>query len=142
MIKAFGANIDKEDPRALWKTQMLSADIYAGHLLTKRWLLLKSERQFYLSDNPVALSNFANPPGLRGTLGINSDGIEIYLPLSSSVVLNLLCGRFYADVAEGTHEVEPMNIEYCNSLQIRYAERFIFSATNDFALASDMLASQ
>jgi hypothetical protein len=140
-IKAMGAPLEKDDPRVIWKLQIAGADIYAELLLKKRWLLQICDKQFYLSDNPVVFANTANPPGIRGTLGINSGGIEIYLPLSNSVTLNLLCERFYECIDEGTYELKPINIEYCNSLQVRAADRFVFSSVNDFSLAIDMLES-
>jgi hypothetical protein len=34
---------------------------------------------------------------------------------------------------------KPENVEFFNSLQILYSERFVFSSQNDFSLLKDML---
>jgi hypothetical protein len=64
------------------------------HLLTKSLLLFQSNGTipFWLSDNPVVRSNTMNPPNsIRGTLGVGVKGIEIYLPISSTLTLAFMC---------------------------------------------------
>jgi hypothetical protein len=59
----------------------------------KAWILQQAPtgKRFYISDNPIALHNTVEVPGL-GNLGLNCRGIEIYLPLNPEFCLMMLCG--------------------------------------------------
>jgi hypothetical protein len=137
-MRGFGVDVTQVDPKGLWRAHMLNAHQYSEILLRKKWILQKSNQQFYCSDNPVALNNSTNRSIVRGTLGLKSEGIEIYLPLGSSLVLNICCERVYKDIPRGTYQLQDVNIEYCNWLQIRNAERFVFSSKNNFELAVEV----
>ncbi|MBL0742626.1 DUF4238 domain-containing protein [Chryseolinea lacunae] len=126
------------DTKELWLDQIYDAPEYADLLKRKNWVLHVCKRNFFLSDNPVVFSNHKNPPGIRGTLGINCDGIEIYLPLTDSLILAVLCERVYKDL-KGTYNVPDAHLDYYNSLQVSRSDRFIFSSTGNFDLAFDML---
>jgi hypothetical protein len=136
----------------------------AAHFVDKTWVLLRTDRTrpFLIGDNPITLQN-QRDSGPRGNLGLAVPGIEIYFPLSPVRALAFWCpshesvirdaaarrgslpevaqnvltaidtGRPLASAAE--------NIENFNSLQIRYAERYVFSSVDDFALARDMIAA-
>lgn len=54
-------------------------------------------RSFYLGDNPVCLHN-ARTFGPYGNLGLAVPGIEIYLPLSSSLMLCAWCPSLMEDI--------------------------------------------
>jgi hypothetical protein len=58
----------------------------------KDFLLAKAarDRSFYLGDNPVCLNN-ARDFGPYGNIGLGVPGIEIYLPLSSDLLLCAWC---------------------------------------------------
>lgn len=75
--------------------QMLKSSLpsITGHLVTKQMLLLEAPagRSFYLGDNPVCLHNGRPPDPLFGNLGLAVQGIEIYLPLSSDLMLAAYC---------------------------------------------------
>ena len=62
------------------------------HLLSKAWYLLETrpEHPFYVSDNPVVLEN-RNDFGVYGNIGLAVPGIQIYLPLSSTLMLAMYC---------------------------------------------------
>jgi|SRR5581483_3606080 len=138
------------------------------HILDKAWLLFSAPRAhpFWIGDHPVTLANNLNPgDGIRGTLGVAVRGIEIYIPFSSEIMLGCLCptvlsmflaaknrlinpehlsrGRVDEFLAafEGSTTVllEPENVMYHNSLQVLHAERFLYSAHNDFEVARDMI---
>lgn len=57
------------------------------------FLLLKAPmgRAFYLSDNPVNIHNSEPQYGRYGKMGLACKGIEIYLPLSSNLMLCAWC---------------------------------------------------
>ncbi|VAW34880.1 FIG01046273: hypothetical protein, partial [hydrothermal vent metagenome] len=62
----------------------------------KPWLLLRTKRSnpFYISDNPISLQlslQHKNDFGLHGNIGLAVKGIEIYLPLSSTLTLAMYC---------------------------------------------------
>lgn len=61
-------------------------------LLEKDWYLLETtpEHPFYISDNPVVFQN-GKASESYGNLGLAVPGIEIYLPLSSTMILAMLC---------------------------------------------------
>lgn len=63
------------------------------HILGKSWILYGTTHQypFYVSDNPVTLYNTVNQHELMGGEGLAVPGIEIYLPVSDTLCLGLLC---------------------------------------------------
>ena len=80
---------------------------YAHIIASKDFALLAApeDRTFYLGDNPVALHNsIPSPSPLYGNIGIGLPGIEIYLPLSSDLLLAAWCpsiaGKHRESVAE------------------------------------------
>lgn len=60
--------------------------------LEKSWILYETveKNPFFISDNPVTLHNSIDMKGY-GNLGIALEGIEIYIPLSSTITLGLIC---------------------------------------------------
>lgn len=92
-----GASLDQienytplgEEGARLVSLQLISdAREFVPHFLDKDWVLLRGSRAnpFYISDNPVALQNMRDS-GPRGNLGLGVPGIEIYLPLSSTLLI-------------------------------------------------------
>ncbi|HEY0414299.1 MAG TPA: DUF4238 domain-containing protein [Allosphingosinicella sp.] len=65
---------------------------FARTIGEKDFLLAEAapERSFYLGDNPVCLNN-ARDFGPYGNIGLAVPGIEIYLPLSSDLLLCAWC---------------------------------------------------
>jgi hypothetical protein len=140
---------------------------FMPHLLNKNLILLEAPDvlPFWISDSPVALANTVNPGDrIRGTLGFAVPGIEIYLPISSKLTLGFLCPSIGEAYELERREVARMGfvseaaqmylqarntgrplllsrekVRYQNSLQLIYGERFVFSATEDFADALAMV---
>lgn len=137
------------------------AEEFVPHFLSKCWCLNAppSETSFFISDHPVVRRNINPPPSFMGNNGIASEGIQIYLPLSANLILCLLCPTLIAPFREKQKELDdPIPILtavdtgrafmipsecviYCNSLQVAYSERFVFSCDGDFSLAQDMLST-
>jgi hypothetical protein len=65
---------------------------YSATLLAKDWVLAATTRRhpFVLSDNPLVRQNM-NSRSHRGNLGLATEGIEIYFPLSPTRALALWC---------------------------------------------------
>jgi len=135
------------------------------YVLKKDWILFSAAHstEFWIADHPVTLANNLNPgDGFRGTLGFGVPGIEIYLPLSSDLMLGCLCPTIqalmfaslqkqvpgvpradeYLKAFAGltTLQLQPENVEYHNSLQVLYAERFIYSEHGAFGMAREMIS--
>jgi len=66
---------------------------FLPHIVCKDLLLLEATegRSFYLADNPVCLYNSAPADPMFGNIGLAIEGIEIYLPLSSDLMLAAWC---------------------------------------------------
>lgn len=80
------------DTRDIFLRQLVQQVPHIEHLLNKDWYLLeaKPEYPFYVSDNPVVLKN-SNDFGPYGNIGLAVRGIQIYLPLSSTLMLAMYC---------------------------------------------------
>ena len=75
------------------------------HLLEKAWMLdaPHGDATFIISDNPLVRRN-ANPPSpYWGNNGIACEGIQIYMPLSSTLTLCLLCQTLVAPFRVTVH---------------------------------------
>jgi hypothetical protein len=136
------------------------------HILNKRWILFSAApgSEFWIGDHPVALANNMNPgDGLRGTLGFGVIGIEIYLPISSELMLGCLCPSIRAMFAasqagrlpavpqaeeflrafdgSATMQLNSENVKYHNSLQVVSAERFVYSEHSAFDMVREMVST-
>jgi hypothetical protein len=145
--------------------QGLSLDLLP-YILNKDWILFSafSGSEFWIGDHPVALANNLNPgDGLRGTLGFGVPGIEIYLPISSELMLGCLCPSIRAMFAVSqagrlpvvpraeeflrafdgstTLQLNSENLKYHNSLQVVNAERFVYSEHSTFDMVREMVSS-
>jgi len=71
---------------------VLESRRFIPHFLDKEWLLFETSRRdpFLLSDHPIVLHN-GTDQAPYGNLGLACKGIEIYLPLSTSLCLGMLC---------------------------------------------------
>ncbi|PVW13337.1 DUF4238 domain-containing protein [Marixanthomonas spongiae] len=136
--------IEKVDSKKIWFLMLEQSIKFPEILMNKVWMLSESNNSFYISDNPVALQNSTDTSKVRGTLGLQSFGIEIYLPLSPSLTLCLFCEKLFKNSGYEKNFIEnstcaPENIKNLNSLQINYSQRFIFSHKKDFDLVKKQL---
>jgi hypothetical protein len=141
---------------------------FIDHLLDKNLVLYESndDLRFWISDNPVSKNNTLNPGnGIVGTLGLAVTGIEVYLPVSSRLTLCFMCpsiaaayqlkfdetARLGGLIHQAAHEYlwalrtgRPIgltveNTRFQNSLQVAYAERYVFSNSEVFDDARQMV---
>src|SRR5699024_1203978 len=79
------------DRKNIFLDGILSQAEIISILLEKSWILFETtkENPFFISDNPVTLYNSINKD-VRSNLGIALEGIEIYIPLSSTITLGLI----------------------------------------------------
>ncbi len=134
------------DSKKVWFSTLQKHEIFKKIIMNKIWVLYESNNSFLISDNPVTLQNVINTNKLRGTLGIDSPGIEIYLPVSPSLTICMFCEKFFEQSGHYIKHIpnlisEPEKVENLNSLQIENSERFIFSHKNDFEFVEKVIKS-
>jgi len=138
--------------------EFLQKDVpeFARLLQDKVWFLVESPSStpFIISDNPVTRHNLVDR-WPRGNLGLKNEGIEIYFPLSTRFSIHMACPKIaeilcmssipqrdYLSALETGQAIGilPENVVFTNSLQVIWAERFVFGKSKeDLDLAVDML---
>lgn len=134
---------------------------FASHFADKVWALgaTRPTHPFQLGDNPIGLQNMIDM-GPYGNIGLAVRGIEMYFPLSPRRILTMWCpshvpafrasalrdgpssgaGQVLAAIESGrSFEYKAEHVMNANSLQVRHAERFVFSCNGDFSLARKMI---
>jgi hypothetical protein len=139
---------------------------FAPYLALKDLVLFSSTESssLLIGDSPLVRTNTLNTSELRGTIGLASPGVEIYLPLSPTLVLGFMCPTIAGMMREIVNKLgkaaakpassylsalesraslalERPNIDFMNSQQVIASERFVYSGSNDFALVREMLES-
>lgn len=128
----------------------------AKHLQEKVWILAQAPNTapYIISDNPVSKYNMLDR-GPRGNLGLKNNGIELYMPLSPRLSLHVMCpqvatatlltpelSKKYGDAMmdrEPMH-LQPENVDFVNSLQVIWAERFLYAKHREhLTMPLDML---
>ncbi len=95
------------DRKNLFLKMILDQSEVVRHLMGKSWILYKTDMSapFFISDSPVTLHNHIDM-GLRSNLGIALKGIQIHLPLSSTLTLALTCPSIEETAIESKKMVE------------------------------------
>jgi hypothetical protein len=137
ILQKFNVNIERIDVRKVWFSFIEDSKVFSDIIMNKVWVLCESDRSFYISDNPVVLQNSTNTNELIGSLGLDSYGIEIYLPLSPSLTLCMFCEKMFQGSGYNLKYMDNFicpseSIENLNSLQVAYSQRFIFSHKDEF----------
>jgi Protein of unknown function (DUF4238) len=93
-IKAFSMDMLADGPRK-----------FVSHFLVKFWHLIgtTADDPFHLGDHPLVLDNDFDRG--RGSLGLASPGVTIYLPLSSTLCLAMTDPAVIAELFEGARKV-------------------------------------
>ncbi len=143
-LKEKGIITEKSNHREIWFSILEESMKFTEILLNKIWSLSISNESFYISDNPITFQNTTDKSEIYGTLGIDSYGIEIYFPLTPSIVLCLFCEKMFKETGYNEKYInnifcENKHIKNLNSLQIQSANRFIFSHKNDFKFVNEVL---
>ena len=154
--------MNEEQVRISSVEMIASAEPMAAMLLQLSWHLFEvpPSQTLYTSDAPVVRQNMRHR-GEMFSMGLVSDGIEIYFPLGERLVLGMLCPS-YAERMTKTYlgsnpstpqweakvrgliekglvfTLQPDVITNLNSLQAFQARRFIFASRGGFLLAREM----
>lgn len=92
-VEGFSAFKDEEElKRFAIEFLVGSMKEFSEELSIKAWLLMKTgpELPFWISDNPVTMHN-SEDYGPYGNIGLAVKGIQIHLPISSTLTLVLWC---------------------------------------------------
>lgn len=86
----------------LFLEHVLEQGDVAHELMNKAWILYETDMNhpFYISDNPVVLNN-----PIDENLGIAVKGTEIYFPISSTLMLALICPSILHSFREGIESI-------------------------------------
>lgn len=97
------------DRKNMFLEMILDQNETISYLMDKSWILYETKEQdpFFISDNPITLHNDIKM-GPYGNLGIALKGIQIHLPLSSTLTLALICPSISESIIEGKKLVEKL----------------------------------
>ena len=169
---------DKDQEKDHFINMILEHGKLYPHLLNKAWMLFETTetQPFYISDNPVVMHNdYDMKP--YGSLGLKVKGIQVYLPLSSTLTLGFVCPSIFEEIAHtraqlqmvgaqaiqnmtpeileaatrslnflhdlennNTRQLKEEHATFMNSLQVIYAEQYVFNKHDDFSLVEEMLS--
>jgi len=119
------------------KMLMKNSEQLVPHILDKKWLLYETRESdpLFISDNPVARQNRQDFGPFWGNLGLAVKGIEIYLPLSKTLSLAMLCqsheetfhdtykkAEFLRTVIPGFERKLPVDPEWLENLKRGFEE--------------------
>ncbi|HFU74875.1 MAG TPA: DUF4238 domain-containing protein [Arcobacter sp.] len=178
-VKQLEGYDDKDQEKNHFINMILEHSKLYPHLLNKAWMLFETTEAypFYISDNPVVMHNdYDTKP--YGNLGLEVKGIQVYLPLSSTLTLGFICTSIFEEIAStrtrlhmlgantvknmtpqvleaykvslkflhdyeynNTRQLKEENVTFMNSLQVIYAEQYVFNKNNNFSLLEEMLTS-
>ncbi len=101
LLQSFDSD-DDESKLAGLRDLVLLVPQFAPHFLDKHWALFEAPPGLcmYTSDNPVTLHNELDLSPY-GNIGLAVRGIEIYIPLASTLTLALLCPSVAAPFLQG-----------------------------------------
>lgn len=134
--------VKSENYKKLFHAQyLMDSDFIADFAKTFRdkiWMIKYNQTgiPFFTSDNPIVKF------GHQGMHGFNSNGIEIFFPLNTSIILVLKdTETFQYENKFHNHFVKatPAEVEFYNTLQVQQSYRYIFDKMGDFELANDMI---
>ena len=152
--------LDENDAKALSFAMLTSIPTFSMNVRNKQWILLESSSLndiFYISDNPIGFHNYNNFAPY-GNLGFAVPGIEIYFPLSPTLIFAMFCHSILDEAR--THQASqneaaiellsksvsgeplkqhPDNMEFLNYIQVRFSYRHVYSSKNEFDLVERIL---
>ncbi len=79
------------------------------HILNKGWILYETVESdpYYISDNPVTWHNDIDMSP-RGSLGLEVKGIQVHLPLSSTLTLAFICMSIFEELTQAKQKLSTM----------------------------------
>lgn len=101
---------ENADHALIVETVMNAPEHFAPALIAKDWLLMRTDSacSYTIGDHPLVMHNVRDH-GLRGNLGLNVRGIEIYFPLSPRLMLGMMCESHRRDFESGLRHMSREN---------------------------------
>jgi hypothetical protein len=93
---------EDEQKRSHLVSMRKSINEFSSIIAIKDFVLLRAAegRHFYLGDNPVVLHNDIERKGVWGNIGLSVKGIQIYVPLTSKLLLAAWCPSILGEYRE------------------------------------------
>lgn len=132
--------LSKKKLKSLHLSVLNNVPDYADIVSTMKWTLFinRTSMPFWCSDHPVNRHNVIETKPY-GNLGLLSPGIELHFPLSPKISL-LTCDPLLYSWMPTKYEIkDTQNIIFQNSLQVFHSTKYVFSSTDDFSLAKEIL---
>lgn len=141
-MKAKIGNTNASDNKNLFLSAILDQEEVVSHLLSKYWVLYETvaKKPFYISDNPIALHNDIKED-FFSTLGIAVEGIQIHLPLCSTLTLVLVCSSIYENTLEAKEIVNNLETTSPHLLYKIQNPHFYMNLATAFEDGSPLLLS-
>lgn len=124
-----------EEIQHVFLRMVITSPTQAKILLDKDWYLYETneDNPFYISDNPISFYN-SNKNSHYGNIGLNVTGIQIYMPISPTLCLALLCPSIkkgYFDIFVKHQKIKQKNVAISTEAQdaANRAKRFISHTT-------------
>jgi len=122
----------------LYANEKLVSDI-ATQILDKHWIFyISNSIDFYTSDNPIIIKpHIPNEPNYYDGFGMK--GVEIIFPISKSILMTMWDSNHFPEKQkkENTFKfINPKEIRAYNCYQYIWANRQVYSHTNDFKIVS------
>ncbi len=122
----------------LYANEKLVSD-FVAQILTKNWIFYISDNtEFYTSDNPIIIKpHIQNEP--RYYDGFGMKGVEIIFPISKSIILTMWDSNYFPEKQKKENSFElinPKQMREYNCYQYIWANRQVYSYSNDFALVN------
>jgi hypothetical protein len=102
---------ESSERKTLFLKMILDQNDVITHIMNKSWILYETDKTnpFYISDNPITLHNDIDM-GFYGNLGIGLKGIQIHLPLSTTLTLAFTCPSIAERAIKSKRQVEQMSV--------------------------------
>jgi hypothetical protein len=99
---------------------------FGGALLAKDWMLFEAAPpgRFLIGDHPLVMHN-SNRFELRGNVGLGVEGIEIYIPLSPTLILGLLCPSLREGLTESLRGLHSRTQGIASDNARKHGERLL-----------------
>ncbi len=117
----------EQNTKGNFLNQIADSDFEMSIILGKEWLLFETtlDRPFYISDNPVTMYNEADFDD-RSNTGIALLGIQIYLPLSATLMLAMVCPSLHDKLKEERDLIYKLIVNNIGGKQLNVFERLDF----------------
>ena len=136
-----GFEYNEKKDKLMWIMQMEDhAQKTADLIYRMNWTLrfAKFGAEIHTSDNPLLLYNFSPPNPVYGNIGVALPGIEIYLPITPYILLEMSWKKPSLETDSSKYFDHSFAL-FNKSLLVGFADRMLYARSQDvFDVRSDM----